>query len=206
MRRAAWLGPVAVLLFASSAGAQQRTNEFVGSVGIGGTTQRDLGFARLRDELLPSYGLTLRFAGRVVDRRWGEIHLGALLGGAAWQTRTLQDTENARRTLLDVGPFVRWRGRATPIAPVLGASLGFSATAPSIPEIFSGVRFGLGLYSELWIGGSWQRRRALLGLELAWSYHRWVSNTPDVAISTHQAVYRLVVGWTGPRPKDRKRQ
>ncbi|MGB5222730.1 MAG: hypothetical protein WBN60_16975, partial [Polyangiales bacterium] len=181
------------------AAAQQRTNEFVGSVGIGGTTERDFGFARLRDELLPSYGLALRFAGRVAERPWGEIHLGARVAGAAWQTRTLQDTEDARRALLDVGPFVRWRGRARPIAPVLGASVGFSATAPSIPEIFSGVRFGLGLYSELWLGGNWQRKRALLGLELAWSYHHWVSNTPDVTISAHQAVYRLVVGWTGPK-------
>ncbi len=196
MRLVVTLFALAILVFCGDANAQQRTNEAAGSVGLGGRTQRDFGFVRLEDRTLPTYGLTLRFAGRVASRPWGQLHLGGLIAGGAWQTETLRDTEKARRPLLDVGPFATWRGSARPIAPVLGASVGFSATAPSIPEIFQGVRFGIGLYSDLWVGGSWHRRRALLGLELAWTYHRWVSNTPDVLITTHQAVYRLVVGWT----------
>lgn len=194
------------LFISSIASAQQRTNELAGSVGLGGTSQRDLGVARLQDELLPSYGLTLRFAGRLADRPWGQIHLGGLIAGGAWQTRTLQDTERARRGLLDAGVFATWRGRWHPIGPVLGASIGFSATAPSIPEIFGGVRFGLGLYSDLWVGASWRRKRALLGLEFAWVYHRWASNTPDVIITTHQVVYRLVVGWSSEEQTRRRRR
>lgn len=195
MPRLALIAFIGALSLASTVEAQQRTNEAAMTFGFGGTARRDLGIAQTTDDVMPSYGLTLRFGGRLAEHRWGDIHVGGQIAGTAWQTQTLRETEEAWRTLIDAGPFVRYRGPQAPFAPVAGFSLGFSMNIPSIPGLYEGVAFGVGLFSELWGGLSWRRRRALLGLEIAWSHHRLASSTPDAVTTLHQVLVRVVAGW-----------
>jgi len=89
--------------------------------------------------------------------------------------------------------FARWT-RAGTVAPSVAIALGPSVLVPSIPELFAGVRFGVGMHLEVTAGVRGRVGRLALGLELGWVHHRFRSEVPSALTTTHRAVLRLVVG------------
>lgn len=177
----------------STAGAQRRVSELGLGVVTGGEARRQVVGAETREPLAPGIGLDLRFIRRLPVAAHERLDLGGRLAGTLWRPSSLQRTEGGWRTSLDAGLFARWT-RDGPWSPSASIGLGPSVLVPSIPELFAGVRFGVGMHVEVAGGLRHRAGRAEIAIELAWVHHRLAAPLPSSLTVTHRAVLRLVVG------------